>query len=188
MSSLFLKLYNHREIETLRLLLRPVKLEDANDMFEYASDEKTTRFVFDTHKSIAETRELIAQIFLAKPLGNYAIVLKESGKMIGTIDFHHLDEQTGSAEIGYVLNKAYWNCGYMTEACRALIEVGFEKIEFNRLVALHDYENPASGGVMEKSGLKKAVVIPYSRRDRKDKQRLVTDVYYQLTKTEYFAR
>lgn len=187
MTTLFLQLYKHRQLETSRLILRPVALSDAQDMYEYASDEETTRFVFDRHQSLAETESLIAQIFLAKPLGSYAIVLKENNKMIGTIDFHHLDEKTASAEIGYTLNKKYWRHGYMTEACRALLKAGFEALGFNRICARHDLDNPASGRVMQKSGLKKNAVIPYSRQDRKDSQRLVTDVFYQLTKEEYFG-
>lgn len=185
MTTLFLQLYRHRQIETTRLILRPVDLLDAQDMYEYASDEETTRFVFATHQSLSETEELIAKIFLASPLGKYAIVLKESDKMIGTIDVHQIDEKTLSAEIGYTLNKNYWNYGYMTEACRSLLKVGFEEIGFNRLSALHDLDNPASGMVLQKSGLKKNAVIPYARQDHKDPQRLITDVYYQLTKEEY---
>ena len=74
-----------------------------------------------------------------------------------------------------------------TEANRAVIELAFEKIGMNKLVALHDKDNPASGKVMEKSGMHFSHAEPYACMDRHEEGRIVTRVHYVLTKEDYFA-
>ena len=85
MENLYVKLAAYREMETERLRLRPVTLEDAPAMFEYASDEAVTRYTFPTNQSLEETRNNIALFYLSSPLGRWGIELKENGKFIGTI-------------------------------------------------------------------------------------------------------
>ena len=58
-------------METERLLLRPVTLDDAEAMFEYASAEKNTRYTFQINQSLEETKNNIAQFYLANPLGRW---------------------------------------------------------------------------------------------------------------------
>ena len=67
MENLYVKLAAYREVETERLHLRPVTLEDAPAMFEYASDETVTRYTFPTNQSLEETRNNIALFYLASP-------------------------------------------------------------------------------------------------------------------------
>ncbi|WP_342231125.1 GNAT family N-acetyltransferase, partial [Enterococcus faecalis] len=102
----------NQRIETERLILRPVTLADAEDMYEYASDEETVRYVFLKNQTIAETRQNIAKFFMGEPLGKYGIEVKETGKMIGTIDLR-VNETNNIGELGYVLNRAFWGNGYM---------------------------------------------------------------------------
>ena len=59
MESLFIKLAKHQIIETERLVLRPVTLDDAEAMFEYASDKENTRYTFPTNQSLEETRIIL---------------------------------------------------------------------------------------------------------------------------------
>ncbi|VKO86141.1 acetyltransferase [Streptococcus pneumoniae] len=153
MESIFVKLAQYPSIETERLLLRPVTLDDAEAMFDYASDKGNTRYIFPTNQSLEETKNNIAQFYLANPLGRWGIELKSNGQFIGTIDLHKIDPVLKKAAIGYIINKKYWNQGLTTEANRAVIELAFEKIGMNKLTALHDKANPASGKVMEKSGI-----------------------------------
>ena len=185
--SLFIKLANHPIIETERLVLRPVTLDDAEAMFEYASDKETTRYTFLTNQSLEETKNNIAQFYLANPLGRWGIELKNSGEFIGTIDLHKVDTVLKKAAIGYIIHQKYWNQGLTTEANRAVIELAFEEIGMNKLTALHDKDNPASGKVMEKSGMRFSHEEPYARMDNKEPGRIVTRVHYVLTKEDYFA-
>lgn len=59
MESIYLKLVENRVVETKRLLLRPVTLDDAEDMFEYSSDEENTRYTFLPNKDLEETKILL---------------------------------------------------------------------------------------------------------------------------------
>ena len=187
MENLYVKLAAYREIETERLHLRPVTLEDAPAMFEYASDETVTRYTFPTNQSLEETRNNIALFYLASPLGRWGIELKENGKFIGTIDLLDLDLSLKKGSIGYVLNKDYWNQGLATEATKAVIALAFEQLGMNKLIAVHDQGNPASGRVMAKSGMKYSHEEPYAMLDLHEEGRMVTRVHYVLTKEEYLA-
>ncbi|MCY7099777.1 GNAT family N-acetyltransferase [Streptococcus oralis] len=187
MESIFVKFSKYPTIETERLLLRPVTLDDAEAMFEYASDRENTRYTFPTNQSLEETKNNIAQFYLANPLGRWGIEVKSNGQFIGTIDLHKIDPILKKAAIGYIINKKYWNQGLTTEANRAVIELAFEKIGMNKLSALHDKDNPASGKVMEKSGMRFSHEEPYARMDNKEPGRIITRVYYVLTKEDYFA-
>ncbi len=171
----------NQRMETERLILRPVALTDAKDMHEYAKDEETTRFIFPTHQTMADTKKGIANYFIAAPLGKYGIELKENHKMIGTIDLR-VKENEDNAELGYALNKSYWGNGYVPEACRALLTLGFEELGLVRIFAYHDIENPKSGRVMEKIGMKKEGVIPDARRT---KGKIVSVVLRGITKKEW---
>ncbi|MFK4566378.1 GNAT family N-acetyltransferase [Enterococcus sp. UD-01] len=171
----------NQRLETERLILRPVSLADAEDMFEYASDEETVVFVFPQHQTLKETRENIANYFLTEPLGKYGIELKETGKLIGTIDLR-VDEQNSIAEIGYALNKHFWGQGLMPEAGREILRVGFEKLRLIRIFASHDIKNPQSGRVMEKLGMKKEGQIANARMW---KGQAVTDILRGITIEEW---
>lgn len=82
MESIFLKLAQYPIVETERLLLRPVTLDDAEEMFDYASDRENTRYTFPTNQSLEETKNNIAQFYLANPLGRWGIELKSNGQFI----------------------------------------------------------------------------------------------------------
>lgn len=188
MESIYLKLVENRVVETKRLLLRPVTLDDAEDMFEYSSDEENTRYTFLPNKDLEETKNVIARLFIGRPLGNWGIELKERDKLIGSIDLHKLDPLLKKAAIGYVINKKYWNQGLATEALKAILQMAFESLDMNMLVALHDVENPASGRVMEKAGMKFSHIDPYAVLDEHEEGRISQRAYYRLTKKDYFEK
>ena len=85
MENLYVKLAAYREVETERLHLRPVTLDDAPAMFEYASDETVTRYTFATNQSLEETRNNIALFYLASPLGKWGIELKKMENLSGRL-------------------------------------------------------------------------------------------------------
>ena len=70
---MYVELAKNRQLETERLILRPITMSDASDMFEYASDKETTHHVFSTHKTLKETEWVIANLFMRAPLGHFAI-------------------------------------------------------------------------------------------------------------------
>lgn len=84
---------------------------------------------------------------------DWAIVAKHSGKMIGTCGFTRFNFQAYSAEIGYVLNPAYWGKGVAAEAARRVIRFGFDTLELHRIEARYMENNTQSRRVMEKLGM-----------------------------------
>lgn len=146
-------LAEHSYLETQRLILKPVTLADAQAMFDYASDEETTKHVFEKHGSLEQTKLDMVQFFLRDPIGKYGIFLKEKPNiLIGTIDLR-INQKHHSAEVGYILNKNFWGQGIVAEAFQKLIELSFERLKLNRVWAMHDVDNSASGRVMQKAGL-----------------------------------
>ena len=159
------------------------KLGKEEDVYK----RQVTRYTFTTNQSLEETRNNIALFYLASPLGKWGIELKENGKFIGTIDLLDLDLSLKKGSIGYVLNKDYWNQGLATEATKAVIALAFEQLGMNKLIAVHDQDNPASGRVMAKSGMKFSHEEAYAMLDLHEEGRMVTRVHYVLTKEEYLA-
>ncbi len=155
---MYYALAQHRILETERLILRPITLEDAEDMYEYASDAENVDRVFPRHQSLEETRFLIAILFMKNPLGHYAIEERASGKMIGTCDIRP-DEANESVELAYALNKKYWGQGIATEAATELMRIAKEALKAKRIWAMHDITNLGSGRVMEKIGMEKEGII-----------------------------
>ena len=146
-------------IETHRLILRRLRAEDAEDMFiNWASDPEVTRFLtWPAHTSVDVTRSLLSDWIPRYEDSGYfswAIELKETGSVVGNISVVRLEEAIGEAEIGYCLGRAYWGRGIMPEALRAVIDYLFDTAGVNRIMAGHDVNNPKSGRVMEKAGMK----------------------------------
>jgi ribosomal-protein-alanine N-acetyltransferase len=145
-------------LETGRLLLRRMRLDDAEAMFAYASDPEVTRYVlFETHRSIDDSKEflrLATQGYERGDFGSWGVVLKDSGAFVGTcgVDVNYAPEHA-RAELGYVLSRDHWGRGLMTEAVRAVIRFGFGRMELNRIQARCIAENTASARVMEKAGM-----------------------------------
>lgn len=169
---MYYQLAKHRVMETERLILRPITLEDADDMFEYGQDVETTRFIFPTHTSIEDTKKTIVNLFMKTPLGNFAIELKESGKMIGTCNIRPNVEED-AVEIAYALNKNYWRRGYAPEAAKKLIDFSIHHLNAKRIFAVYDTNNPASGRVMEKLGMTQEMIRRNDRNFRGDFRDLV---------------
>lgn len=182
MDSYKVLLAKHNRLETERLILRPVTLKDTEDMYEYASDEETTYYVFNRHKSLADTEISIVNHFIEQPLGKYGIELKENGKMIGTIELRRKSEDSRGI-IGYTLNQNYQGKGYMTETGEAILKVGFDVLGLDCIAAMFDERNTASGKVLERLGMNKEGVLRHVHKWKKGEY--FNDVYYSILKDEY---
>ena len=177
------------ELETSRLVLRPLKMKDAKDIFAYASDPDVARYVlWEPHKTVADTRNYIRYIRALYHRGlpaSWAVTLRKSGQVIGTIGFMWYSDANSAAEIGYSFSKAHWNMGYATEALRAVIDSVFRTLPVNRLEAQHDVRNPASGRVMEKGGMRKEGVL---RQRIKNKGEFVDVALWSFLRTDLEPR
>ena len=139
-------------IHTDRLVLRPLRENDAQAMFtNWTYDERVAKYCrWHPHKNIEQTKEYLKMCIDAEYC--WAITLKGKDEPIGCIDVVG-ENSFGVNEIGYVLMYEQWGNGFMTEAVKAVINELFE-CGFDKVGACHDVNNPASGRVMEKCGMK----------------------------------
>jgi ribosomal-protein-alanine N-acetyltransferase len=157
--ALNMKSIGTQNINTDRLLLRRITIDDAQDMFSgWASDTDITKYMrWKAHKDI-ETTKYVINLWLKEyenaDTYRWAIVYKEKNELIGAIDIVHLDKNTQTAQIGYCLSKKYWNKGIMTESLKAVIDFLFSKTDIKKIEALYRADNTASGKVMQKSAMK----------------------------------
>ena len=144
-------------LETERFILRKITLDDTDDMFEYAHQGEVTKcLMWSPHPDKAYTFEYISYIQNRYATGDFfdwAIVCKDSGKMIGTCGFTRFFFQHNGAEIGYVLNPEYHGNGIATEVVGRIIRYGFENLALERIEGKFMIENKASRRVMEKNGM-----------------------------------
>ncbi len=147
------------QLETPRLILRKLKMKDAEDVFAYASDPEVARYVlWDPHRSLSDSRSYIRYIRHLYRQGipsSWAVQLRKEGTVIVSIGYMWMSRENRSAEIGYSLSRPYWNHGLMTEALDRVLRFSFDDLHLNRIEAQYDLRNPASGRVMEKCGMKK---------------------------------
>lgn len=124
-------------LETERLQLEKIAAENAEDMYEYASDPKVTRYLlWNPHLNLFETKgfiEYVKRKYKSGEFFDWGINLKSNHKFIGTVGFTTVDPDNDRAELGYVLSPSYWNRGLMTEALSRVIDFAFDDCGFGRL-------------------------------------------------------
>jgi ribosomal-protein-alanine N-acetyltransferase len=143
-------------IETERIILRPLKIEDAQQIFErWTSDKRVTKFMsYNTHKNVEETKQ-----WLFEEISNYesdcsyvwGFEIKQNHCLFGSGGLYYRKEKD-MYELGYNIMYDFWNQGYTTEASRAVAEFAKNTLKVKMLYAHHAVENPASGRVMQKVG------------------------------------
>jgi RimJ/RimL family protein N-acetyltransferase len=144
-------------IETERLVLRGFDLTDAPEVQRLAGEREvaatTLRIPHPYEDGVAEQWiSTHGDLFEKGQAIHLAITLRDDGSLVGCTGLR-INAEFESAELGYWIGKPSWNCGYCTEAARAVIEYGFETLGLNRIEAHHFGSNPASGRVMRKIGL-----------------------------------
>ena len=145
-------------IETPRLRLRRAEIQDADAMYKnWASDPEVTKYLtWPPHESPSVSEGIIAKWaaeYEKEAYYQWMIVLKEIDAPIGSL-IAVSDERTESAQIGYCIGKEWWHQGIMPEALGAVMDFLFDEVGFNRVEARHDPNNPNSGKVMSKCGMK----------------------------------
>ena len=148
---------NMPTLETERCILRRLNLDDTDDMYEYSSNPDVTKHLtWSPHPDKAYTLEYLMYLQNRYKTGDFfdwAVICKDSGKMIGTCGFTRFFFAHNGAEIGYVLNPAYHGKGIGTEVVGRVIKYGFENLALERIEAKYMVGNEASRRVMEKNGM-----------------------------------
>ena len=142
-------------ISTPRLILRRFRMEDAPLVQKLAgAREVALNTLLIPHPyPDGEAERWIETHDAASERGDHAFAITLDDALIGAIGLHaKLDHDR--AEIGYWIGVPYWGRGYATEAARAIVEHGFQKLGLHRMYAMHFTRNPASGHVLQKIGMR----------------------------------
>ncbi len=153
----------NRQIETQRLILRPLTEQDAQDVFEWVGDPQVNRYMpYSLYQNITQVKEWISSIEEDENL--FGFFLKSQGKVIGSGDISY-DPKRKDYELGYNTNRSYWGKGYTTEAARAMIRWAYDELGARDFGANHANANAASGRVLAKCGFVFDHYGQYSRFD-----------------------
>ncbi|MBP3887456.1 MAG: GNAT family N-acetyltransferase [Cellulosilyticum sp.] len=139
------------QIQTERLMIRYFKEEDAKDLYDYLSKEEVLKYepypTFSYEDAVKEAKNR------ASNKDFYAVVVKDTGKVIGNLYFSKGDFDTW--EIGYVFNNDFWGYGYATEAAKALMTHAFANWEARRVIAMCNPKNEHSWKLLERLGMRR---------------------------------
>ncbi|WP_036128064.1 MULTISPECIES: GNAT family N-acetyltransferase [Lysinibacillus] len=140
-------------ITTQRLLIRKFEAQDWQAVYSYMSDETVMHYMPEGVLTEEQVQKFITENS-ADQAKHFAITLRDQPEVIGHLVFHRcFGEHT--YEIGWVLNPAYQQHGYASEAAQALLDYGFSKLKLHRIIATCQPENIASYRVMEKIGMRR---------------------------------
>lgn len=173
------------ELQTERLLLRPFKFDDLDDVLDYATDEEWSHYLFAVARPYTrrDGEEFVAGAVLTdwakQPM--FAVVL--DGKVIGGINLG-VDKAHELAELGYSIAREHWGQGLTAEACRALIGWAFPAYDLRKIFARADEKNRGSWRVMEKLGMTREGLLREHRLVRGERG---DEVIYGLLREEWEA-
>lgn len=164
------------EIETERLRLFILTLDDSDVIFKHFSDENVTRFIdISPCKDINEAEEIIR--FHIEDTGcRWGIFSKVDSQFMGTCGFHcWIQGEQPRAEIGFDLAKEHWGKGFMQEALNPVMEFGFKHMALDIIEATVEQENKRSINLLGKLNfekepeLKDQLIYFYLSRERWEK-------------------
>ena len=149
----------HPILQTNRLTLRPFTLADVPEVQRLAGDRDiaaTTLHIPHPYEDGAAEQWISKhqQEFEQGEQLTFAITHRIEHYLIGCIGLSSISREHETAEVGYWIGKPYWNQGYCTEATAAVLKYAFEDLKLNRVHARHFKNNPASGRVVQKVGMK----------------------------------
>nr|WP_162990670.1 GNAT family N-acetyltransferase/HAD family hydrolase [Maliibacterium massiliense] len=151
-------LYHVAQLETPRLLLRALQLDDAQDVFAYGSDPEVARYMlWSAHRDMRDTYAFLneaARQVAGGEILHWGIEEKASGRLIGSCSLILVSQKHRRMEMGYCLRRSAWHRGYMTEACQAMLRYAFISLGMARVQANYMVENHASGRVMQRLGMR----------------------------------
>ena len=144
-------------LETERLILRQFAESDSEDIKKLAGAREIAEGTFVPHPY----EEGFAEEFIRSQLSdykkgrliNFAAEIKDMNILVGSIGIS-IDRKLNHGEIGFWIGVPHWGNGYCTEAAGAVLGYGFEVQGLDRIYAFHFAGNSASGGVLEKIGMK----------------------------------
>lgn len=148
-------------VETDRLLMREMRHEDAEALFDMDSNPNVHKYLwqkpFTKIEDIHAYIEMVRNQYDRNNIGRFSTIIKDTNELIGWTGIKYIDDHiengnTNFYDYGYRLNEKYWNKGYATEASKAWLDYGFNQMKINEMNAYTHAENGASNHVLKKVG------------------------------------
>lgn len=163
-------------IESERLIIRPITMDDVKDVFEWAGDPAVNQYMpYPLHKDIHQAEEWIRSL---GDKNEFVFCLKDTGEVVGGGSMSYR-EVFDAYELGYNLKRKHWGMGYATEASKALIHWAYEELGVHDFMARHANANHASGNVIKKCGFQ---FERYVKLEKYDGSESYDATYYRLHK------
>jgi [ribosomal protein S5]-alanine N-acetyltransferase len=176
---------NFPELESERLIFRPLNKKDTEQLYLIRSNELVMKYMdaimINNMKAASVMISFFKYEFKHKNAITWGIVEKQTNKLIGTFAFWRLLKQHCRAEIGYSLTPKYWGNGLMTEAFKTLIEYGFKSMNLHSIEANVNPKNENSIKLLERIGFKKEA---YFRENFKYQDKFIDSAIYCLIETD----
>ncbi len=169
------------ELETKRLILRPLTMDDFDAVHSWGSNPANTRYMGWGPNTKEQTRDFLASV---KPGQDFAVTVRETGNVIGSCGIYP-DNMNDTAELGWILHIDYWKQGFGIELGGELIRYGFEDLKLRRIFAPCAAVNYGSYRVMERNGMRREALHVKAFWARVDKE-WIDEAVYAILAEEYF--
>jgi len=175
--------------ETERLLLRPLEMSDAQDLFELNKNPNVHKYLWQKPEQVIDESinviEYVQRQYKENNIGRFATILKETGEFIGWTGIKYINDHvengnTNFYDYGYRLAEKFWNKGYATEATQFWLDYGFNQMKIEVMNAYTHSENGASNHILQKAGMN-------FMEDYLDKDGVLWK-WWQLESTKYKTR
>ncbi len=147
------------KLETNRLIIRPITIDDRSEIFNYRRDKETNKYQGWIPENLEDVevfiRKTSAQINEPNTWFQVVIIDKETQGIVGDIGIHFMDSDSKQVEIGCTLNKDFQNKGFATESLKKVIDYLFNELNKHRIIASIDPNNTNSIRLVERIGFRK---------------------------------
>jgi ribosomal-protein-alanine N-acetyltransferase len=145
-------------LKTKRCTLRNFSLNDIDEFYALRTDPDVRRFIakdMDASKEVSMQKlEEIIESYNNRQSLNWVIEETATRAFIGTVGYWRIELENSRAEIGYSINKSFWQKGIMTEVLSTLLPFAFKQANIHSIMAVTDVENVASQKLLAKTGFR----------------------------------
>lgn len=167
-----LKFVPFPSIQTERLVLRDMKMQDAEDILIQRSHPIINKYIHrDPAKNLEDALNYLVKISLQQQQNTsvtWAITLKDSNKFVGLICLWNINETESSAELGYSLHPDYFRMGIMKEAAQQVLKYGFDTLRVKRIDAYTHKDNLASQTLLKRLNFKRNLSLEENLPDKSE--------------------
>jgi RimJ/RimL family protein N-acetyltransferase len=171
--------------------MRPFTPDDVESLYAIFSRPEVNTYLYHGPLSRHEVRELLERIAPMTGIDadqgalRLAVLLPDSGTLIGDVGLWRTSMEHNQAEVGFVVHPDHQGRGYALEAMQELLRIGFEEVGFHRIVGKCEARNAASAGLMERLGMRREA---HFRENELVKGAWSDELVYAMLASEWSAR